>query len=471
MSGLTILISLLALGANASDQPIAPRCELLIVAPAAFREALNEFVAHKRDRMGMATEIVTLEAVVEAGAGEAPMPAGESNRSAPHAAMDDPEKIKRFLYDAWKNRGTKYVLLVGDADVMPVRYMVLDRITEPAFDYAFYPSDLYYADLAKADGSFEDWNASRDGFHGQYFGEVRGEKNKSDPINFDAIDYKPEVAVGRWPASSIEHVKAIAAKTMAHEGREQKAVKPRASLVACGGWIENRPMMDAIAASLGESWSIERRYFHDEARRDTPPPDDANVIALMNGGCQLILHSGHGADDRWEGSISTGSIAQLTNGGHPAILMSAGCSTARFASLGPYEPYIDIHGVEHAGTNHGEIFTEPPPPPGPYQRGQYNHSGLGEQLLTTPQTGAVAYIGCNTGSQPCGMSLMEGLAVALARDPAMHLGDAWSAAITHYWERENLATIQPNESWYPASIFFQGMKFMLFGDPSIQVAN
>src|SRR5262252_3993676 len=61
---------------------------------------------------------------------------------------------------------------VGDADVMPVRFMVLDRCTPAAFDYAFYPSDLYYADLQKRDGSFEDWNTTKVGFHRGYYGEV-----------------------------------------------------------------------------------------------------------------------------------------------------------------------------------------------------------------------------------------------------------------------------------------------------------
>jgi len=41
--------------------------------------------------------------------------------------------------------------------------MVLDRVTSAAFDTAFYPSDLYYADIARKDGSFEDWNGRKDG--------------------------------------------------------------------------------------------------------------------------------------------------------------------------------------------------------------------------------------------------------------------------------------------------------------------
>src|SRR6185436_10020494 len=130
-------------------------------------------------------------------------------------AIDDAERLKRFLFVEWRERRAHYVLLAGDADVMPVRYMVLDRVTPAAFDYAFYPCDLYYADVAKADGSFDDWNARQDSFHAGYFGEVRGEKNKHDPINFDQVHYVPELAVGRWPVSTADEAARVAAKTIA----------------------------------------------------------------------------------------------------------------------------------------------------------------------------------------------------------------------------------------------------------------
>jgi hypothetical protein len=64
------------------------------------------------------------------------------------------------------------VLLVGDAQSMPLRDMMLDRATKAACDVAFYPSDLYYADLtddAGADGErkFADWNHRTDGVSGR----------------------------------------------------------------------------------------------------------------------------------------------------------------------------------------------------------------------------------------------------------------------------------------------------------------
>ena len=429
---------------------------LLIVAPRALAGGLEAYVAHKRERL--ATELVVLEEVLAGSDG-----------------ADDPERLKRFLYDAHRSRDVRYVLLVGDADVMPVRYMVLDRVTEPAFDYAFYPSDLYYADVAEPDGSFEDWNAKKDGFHAMYYGEVRGEKNKSDPINFDAIDYRPELALGRWPVSTPEEVAVVATKSITYErGVESDAAdkrrRPIAAVLAVGGWIENRPAMDDLAAQLEPAWRVEKRYFADAARSDTPPPDELQVVELLNDFASLVLHSGHGADDRWEASIGVWSLAKLTNQARPAILLSAGCSTARFATLPPYEAYEDIRGVAHKGTNGGEVFAEPPAPPAPYARGPYNMTGLGEQSLKAGPAGAVAYFGCNTGSQPCGMTLLAGFVDAIAGgtpEAPPRLGDCWAQAVSHYYDQENLASIAPSESWYPASIFFQGMKFMLFGDPSL----
>ncbi|MFG0329120.1 MAG: C25 family cysteine peptidase [Phycisphaerales bacterium] len=429
---------------------------LLIVAPHDFASALAPFVEFKQDRLG--AELVSLESVLAA--------TGENS-------FDDAERLKRYLYDRWRESDgvLRFVLLVGDADVLPVRYMTLDRVTEPAFHYAFYPSDLYYADLAKPDGAFEDWNARRDDFHAAYFGEVRGEHFKADPINFDAVDYRPEVAVGRWPVSAAEDAARVAAKSMVYERGVEAGEAPtlgRAVFLATDGWIENRPLLDRQIEHLSAGWSVERRYFRDDARDDgTPPASVDEVVRLFNAGVGLVVHSGHGSDDLWDQSLASTDLATLENADRLPVVVSAGCSTARFATLPPYEGYVDIHGVSHAGTNHGEVFDAPPPPPACYQSGAHNPTGLGERLVRDAMTGAVAYIGCNTGSQPCGMTLVEGFVAAIDDGDSPRLGECWSRAVANYYDAERLAELEPTESWYPASIFFQGMKFMLFGDPSL----
>ena len=106
---------------------------LAVIAPESLRGALRPYLTFKRERLTVVD--VALEDVL---------------RSSP--GVDDAERLKVWLFEAWKAGRITHVLLVGDADVMPVRYMVLDRVTPEAFDYAFYPSDMYYADVAKPDG-------------------------------------------------------------------------------------------------------------------------------------------------------------------------------------------------------------------------------------------------------------------------------------------------------------------------------
>lgn len=430
------------------EKPDAPARGLLVIAPKAFEAALHDFVTWKRNQLPV--ESICLEDILKQSPG-----------------IDDPEKLKRFLYGKWR-AGGGYVLLVGDVDVMPVRYMVLDRKTEAAFNYSFYPSDLYYADLAKPDGSFDDWNARKEGFHADYIGEVRGEHNKGDPINYDQVDYEPELAVGRWPVSTAEEVIRIAEKSMNYERKVLADSDPklrRAGFIAVDGWVDTRARLQGLAAKLEGPWQIEKRFYG----TDSPPPDNQQIRGLLNEGIGLMVHTGHGNPDRWEQCLSLTDIGLLTNDAIIPVFLSAGCSTAHFAPLPPYEPYIDRDGHSHQGTDRGEVFTAPPLPPAPLQTGAVNPDCLGEQLLKSPGTGGVAYIGCNTGSQPFGLTLVDGFIGALATTGEPRLGDCWNSAVRHYITAEKLTELKPTESWVPPSIFFQAMKFMVFGDPSLRL--
>ncbi len=456
---MTFAFALAALSAGGQLTDVRPRPapasqRLLVITPSTFVPALGEFIAHKQKLLP--TELCSLEDILKNTSG-----------------VDAPEKLKRFLYNEWRQHGLGYTLLVGDVDVMPVRYMVLDRVTPEAFDYAFYPSDLYYSDLAKPDGAFDNWNAQQESFHAGYFGEVRGEKNKQDPINFDRVDYRPDIAVGRWPVSTPEEVRRVADKTMAYEDSvltNTTVVQRRAAFFAVGGWVDSRRQMGRLAAQFTNAWTVDKRFYSDARRSSgTPPPNHQELRALLNAGLDLAVHTGHGQPDAWEQCFSVRDLDRITNAARLPVVISAGCSTAYFAPLAPYDGYVDVDGKEHAGTYHREQFKAPPPPPAPFQSGRFNPTGLGEQILKRNANGAVAYIGCNTGSQPCGLTLVEGFVTAFAKTHEPRLGDCWAQAIRHYYGKEHLASLKPTQSWYPPSIFFQGMKFMLFGDPSLRL--
>jgi hypothetical protein len=441
------LLTMLASVVRAAPAP----AKMLVISPRSFQEALEDFVTYKQTLQPV--EWLALEDILQKSSG-----------------ADDPEKLKRFLYEQWRQHRIGCALLAGDVDVFPVRYMVLDRKTPAAFDYAFYPSDLYYADLAKPDGSFDDWNAQKDSFHAGYFGEVRGEAIKSDPINYDQVDYLPEIAVGRWPVSTPEELRAVAAKSMAYEKAVLAGGGPnlrRAGFFAVGGWVDSRGLLGDLAKKLETNWKIEKRFYSS----DTPPPDHDQVRAFLNDGAGLMVHAGHGQPNEWERCFSTADLAALTNTGSIPIIISAGCSTAHFAPLPPYERYLDRDGNEHRGTDRKEKFTAPPPPPSPYQTGKCNPACLGEAVLKRAGAGGVAYIGCNTGSQPFGLTLVDGFLSELARAKEPRLGDCWNAAIRYYFDQQKLRELKPTESWVPPSIFFQGMKFMVFGDPSLRLPS
>jgi hypothetical protein len=442
--------------ADPKSRPPGPK-KFFVIAPERFHAALEEFVEYKRSLRP--TTLVSLEKILKSTQG-----------------IDDPERLKRFLYDAWRKERLGYVLLVGDVDVMPVRFMVLDRVTPAAFDYAFYPSDLYYADLARRDGSFDDWNAMKEGFHRLYFGEVRGEKNKRGPINFDQVDYRPEIAFGRWPVSTEKEVQIVADKTIAYERSIRDGTHPglrRADFFNTAGYVDVRDRMNAWGRQLPAGWSAGRYFYTDDKRPyHTSPPDEAHVVEAVNRGAALIAHVGHGSDHSWASSISTRGLAKFKDADRLPVVISCGCSTANFAPLPPYSAYVDVDGKEHAGTNNNkEVFHAPPPPPSPYQKGKYNPSGLGEQMLKRKETGAVVYIGCNTGAQPCAITMLEGFLTAMRRPEPPLVGDCWASAIRYYYDKERLATLVPDNEWYPPTIFFQGMKFMFFGDPTVPFAH
>lgn len=143
---MTILLaftSILATTVVADDAPdkaqLAAR-SMVVIGPSRFHKTLERYLAYRSAQRP--THWASLESILKDSPG-----------------VDDPEKLKRWLFKRWKEQHLRYVLLVGDADMVPVRYMVLDRITPAAFDFAFYPSDLYYADVAHRDGRFDDWNA------------------------------------------------------------------------------------------------------------------------------------------------------------------------------------------------------------------------------------------------------------------------------------------------------------------------
>ena len=195
--------------------------ELVIISPPEFSEELKTLQDHKISK-GVTTNIVTTTDIYSQYSGN-----------------DKPEQIKYFIKDAIETWGTKYVLLVGGLKSLlyapprdnvncgvkgwyvPVRYSNLEE-GEPG-----YCCDLYYSDIYKEGGEFDDWDSNGDGV----FAEWKG-------IKKDKLDMYPDVAIGRLACRNTFEVKSIIDKIKKYEGGTNPSWFNKMLVVSGDGFLD-----------------------------------------------------------------------------------------------------------------------------------------------------------------------------------------------------------------------------------------
>jgi len=202
--------------------------DLLVIAPEEFIESLKPLEAHKNNT-GMATKLLSLEKIYRENTGR-----------------DEAEKIKQCLAAYNRNSKIQYAMLVGDCEKFPIRYTKTDRYTtepsDPTHNTTYFPTDLYYADLFEHDGSFDDWDRNHNG----YFGELQGGKT-AGKLNIDAVDLRPDITVGRLPASTHSEARVYVSKVIRYEQSAYGASWSRkALLIATTDWIRDAQVSAAF---------------------------------------------------------------------------------------------------------------------------------------------------------------------------------------------------------------------------------
>ena len=230
-----------------------------------------------------------------------------------YQGVDNQDRIRNFIIDAYQNWSTVWVLLGGDTNVVPARIAF-------AMDCqaGFYPDendlqcDLYYADL---DGT---WNANQN----QTYGEVD-----------DEVDLYPDVFVGRASTSSVSEAQAWVNKVLTYE--IDPPTDYELNMLFAAEILWSNPYTDGgVAKDLIDDLYVPPDFdpitkLYERLGNES----HATVMAALNEGQNVTNHAGHANTTIMSvgsGSLSPSDMDALTNHPRNGILYSIGCWPAAF---------------------------------------------------------------------------------------------------------------------------------------------
>ncbi len=438
--------------------PLEGEAELLIIAPTALRPPLV-WLRSWKNMSGISCNILSLESI----------------DSDPRFSgyRDLPEKIKRAIARAYQNHGTRYVMLVGDGDTFPVRYTKVGHqgvswgICRPA-------SELYYADLFKANGQFDDWDADGNQVYGEWWGppaEGQAAQNFAQ-INQDQCDLRPDVAVGRVPASTEIEVARYVAKVFGYEIAQPGAWFNKALLFNGGtdhandqgglDWLSQHTLTGFDFIKCYRPSGYETMESSDKQATRQQWLDSINQA--LNQGVGFVACYDHGA--RWTcGIYGDWLIDSLHNEERLPVVFARACDTAKY--IQEFDYYMDTGGNLPQTTAPNTGWEDPRPEPMAIQPSTVDVESMAEAFLVRNLSGAVGFIGSHSGVNaaaiPFAKIFFEGWDAGNRR-----LGDMWNYTVTRF-ANEYLYS----NNWIGKSPFQSHHihKFLLFGDPSLRLGG
>ena len=257
-----------------------------------------------------------------------------------HAGRDRQEQIRNFIKQAYNSWQTRYVLLGGYANIIPVRY--LDTYDGPV------PGDLYYSNL---DG---DWDYNGNNTFGEFYYDGPGG---------GWVDTSAEVFVGRVPAATPQEVANFTNKLISYNQTDNWKLKKSAFI---GRRLNmNTPSwggdgMDGIIRDcMPEDWEVRRFYDRDNTF------DVGEIMSYINDGVQLITGLVHGNPSTSNG-LNISNVLSMRNTDY-FINYSQSCNSGNFDSpndgrcIAEYmvvEPYAAVAFVGNARSGYYSPFNE-----------------------------------------------------------------------------------------------------------------
>ncbi|HQR20365.1 MAG TPA: C25 family cysteine peptidase [Burkholderiaceae bacterium] len=316
--------------------------QLLIVCPkdSAFISACTDYAQFKR-ASGVTCLVLPFDSNLERQRMEK-LPFLKQQRIDPNLLTEPAACLKVDLFGYYLTKNTRYVMLTGDVDKLPTPWFEFSQ----SGNRYFYPTDLYYADLLKRSPKriFQSWDPDRDSVKGEF---------QADQIS--AIDFTPDLAIGRIPASSAVELRRTFARLMSRQPRVPRCLLLRGNADASTQWLE--AVATAAADRLASRGYAVTRMSIDPAANSSTAQGVLNQLnAYLADGCEYIFWFGHGGKNSWSRfgpySLQFSTLVPLTSGS--PIVFSMSCEVGQF-NRGVYDtPYLS-----------SGVLTSPPSQGGP----------------------------------------------------------------------------------------------------------
>ena len=267
-----------------------------------------------------------------------------------------PWAIRDFLEKANSDWQTppRFVLLVGDASSDPRDYMAFGQSD-------FIPT--WMVETALLETASDDWF-----------------------VDFD-LDGVPDLAIGRLPVRTVQETNAAIAKILAYEADPGGAWQQQALMVADenDAQIDFEGITSTLKTLLPDDWTVEEIL-----KGQSGAATNAELLAKLNEGQQLVNYIGHGSTEIWGDLLSSSDIANLSNGAKLPFFVSLTC----------------LNGFFH------DIYTE----------------SLAESLIRSEQGGAIAVWASSALNSSPGQLQMAQELYRLIFDEGLALGEAAAQA-------------------------------------------
>lgn len=280
--------------------------DLVIITIKEFSNKLKALSEHK-NRREIKTKIVTLDEIY-------------LSKYFKNEGRDEAEQIKYFIKNCLEKWSTRFILLVGNINKIPMRE------TWSAGNDIF-STDLYYANIYDKNKNFSSWDSNNNNYFGEFY---HNGKN-------DEICLTPDIGIGRLPCKNKKEVEIVVNKIINYENTSFKNDWANRAILCGGDDFPNyrtpagEYLCDFIGDKIGNEYKLIKLYSSNKKL------NIKNIIKEINKGAGILFLTGHGNEGLWYtfssdtkriGVITTlHNILSLHNKKGPPITFIAACAT------------------------------------------------------------------------------------------------------------------------------------------------